>query len=312
MRPNRKRTFSCAVGAFAVIATLGGVPASPARADLISSFRDNAVLGDALAGKLVKTSFPAPSLRGSRTVYVYTPPNYSESAAKAYPVLILLHGAPGQPLDWLYKGGAHKTLDAAIKAGRFPAAVLAVPDGTGPYSKGSSEWADAVDGRCKMETAITSDLVGFLKFHYHVSSDPRQWTLGGLSEGGYGAANLVVRHPDLFRNALVLSGEFAVNDEWDDARQVFGDDPVNRAKNSPVEQIRKLPADVRKSLHFYVAVGADDDADLIAENESFVGVCRALGVPVRFDRDPGAHKWGFWGPHLKTALDALAGWLPSR
>lgn len=283
--------------------------APQASANILTAFQEQQVLSESLSGHLTKVAFPSPALKGSRDVYVYTPPHYSATALKPYPVLVLLHGSPGDSVEWLYRGGAHRILEKAILSRRFPDCVLVVPDGHGPFEKGGSEWANSIDGRCLMETAITSDLPRFLKSRYHVSSDPAQWTLGGLSEGGYGAANLVVRHPDVYRNAIVLSGEFSVNDEWGDARKVFGTAPANREQNSPAVMIRRLSPSQRSGLHFYVAVGADDDADLVNENESFVTTCKALGVAVQFDRDPGKHQWGFWSDHLKRALDPLAGWL---
>ncbi len=280
-----------------------------AAADILSAFEEKRVLSDTLSGKLSKVSFATPALGGQRGLYIYTPPGYSPTAPKPYPVMIMLHGTPGGPLDWLYKGGAHRTLDNAIKSGQFPACVMVVADGRGPFYKGGSEWADSIDGRCKMETSMTVDLPRFLQSHYRVSRDPAQWTLVGLSAGGYGAANLVVRHPDIFRNAVVLSGDYVVSDDWGDATQVFGNDPMNRQRNSPLEHLRSLEPATRQSLRFYVAVGADDDSDLIAQNESFIATCKALGVPVRFDNDKGNHKWGFWSGHFKSALDPLAGWL---
>ncbi len=280
-----------------------------ASADIITAFEESQVLSAHLGGHLEKVSFPTPALGGTRNIYVYTPPHYSDTSPKPYPVIVLLHGSPGGPVEWLYRGGVHRILEKAIQSGRFPACVLVIPDGHGPFEKGGSEWADSVDGRCKMETSITTDLSRFIKSHYHVSPDPAQWTLGGLSEGGYGAANLVVRHPDVYRNAIVLSGEFSVNDEWGDTRKVFGNSAANREQNSPAIMIRRLSPSQRAALRFYVAVGADDDTDLVIENESFVSTCKALGVTIRFDHDPGKHQWGFWSDHFKAALEPLAGWL---
>ncbi len=287
----------------------GLISPCPARADLLTSFQENAVLSDQLSGKLTRESFPTPALGGNRRVYIYTPPGYSPTSTRTYPVIVLLHGSPGDPVDWLYQGHAHRRLDTAIQQGKFPACLLVVPDGHGPFYKGGSEWADSVDGRYRMETAMTRDLPNYLKTRYRVSTNPALWTLGGLSEGGYGAANLVVRHPDVFRNAIILSGDLTVSDDWGDTTQVFGDDTLNRLHNSPAFQIRHLSPAVRSQLHFYLAVGAEDEASLISENESFAATCRSLDIPVQFDCDQGNHKWGFWGNHLEIALNSLGGWL---
>lgn len=278
-------------------------------ADIITEFEEHEVLSASLSGHLAKVSFLSPALGGTRHIYIYTPPHYSTASPKPYPVIVLLHGSPGGPVEWLYRGNAHRILEDAIQSGRFPSCILAIPDGHGPFEKGGSEWADSVDGRCKMETSITTDLPRFLKSHYCVSANPAQWTLGGLSEGGYGAANLVVRHPDVYGNAIILSGEFTVNQNWGDAQKVFGTETANREANSPAILIRHLSPSLRAGLHFYIAVGIDDDMDLVNENESFVATCKALGVAVYFDHDPGKHQWDFWSNHFKLALTPLAGWL---
>lgn len=291
-------TLACVVG-----------PMRPAQANIITDLQERAVLHDSLSGKLTKVSFPTPALGGTRSAFIYTPPGYSATASRTYPVLILLHGSPGDSVDWLYKGHAHQRLDSAIHSGQFPASIMVIPDGHGPFYKGGSEWADSVDGRCRMETAVTRDLPHFLSTNYRVSQSKAEWTIGGLSEGAYGAANLMTRHPDIFHNAIVLSGEMSVSDDWGDTQQVFGDSPLNRIQNSPALELRHVAPAVRSQLHFYVAVGEEDDADLISENEAFVTTCRSLGIPVQFDRDRGNHKWDFWGGHFQTSLKTLAGWL---
>lgn len=283
--------------------------ALPARAqDIIASFEESQALGDRLGGKLEKREYPAPALgnHATRRVYVYTPPGYTGIGSRTYPVLFLLHGAPGDPAEWLYRGGAHRTIDALIKSGRVPPFIAIFPDGRGPFYKNSSDWADAVNNKCSMETATARDLPAWLRDTYRVSPNPAQWAIGGLSEGGYGAANLLVRHPDTFRSALVFSGEFAVSDDWPDAKPVFGTDPKVRAANSPLITVKRLPADVRSKLFFYLAVGQDDAEELLAENETFAVTCKTVGVPVTLDADRGGHKWGFWSSHLKTGLAAWA------
>lgn len=282
--------------------------APAARADVISDYQQGRVMKDALKGKLTVVGFPSAALKKTRDLFVYTPPGYSEHAPVGYPVIVLFHGSPGKPLDFLYKGEVHKKLDAAITAGKLPPTILVIPDGSGPYYKGGSEWADSFDGKCLMETAMTRDLPAFLKAHYRVSDDPKDWTLGGVSEGGYGAANLVVRHPDQFHNAIVLSGDFRVDEDFSDAADVFGKDQENWIRNSPLDELQKLSPQTRASLHFYVAVGNDDDDDVIAESQAFTAMCKSFGAGIHLDHEPGNHKWPFWGSHFEAALPLLARW----
>lgn len=290
---------------FAVACAIGAGWVVPAYAsDLVTSFEESQSLGDTLSGKIEKRSYSAPALGVSkkRRVYVYTPPGYSATGARELPVMILLHGTPGDAVEWLFRGGVHKAIDAAIVAKKLPPFVAVFPDGKGPFYKGGSEWADAVGGKSAMETAVSRDLVAWLKKNYTVSENPAKWAIGGLSAGGFGAANFVVRHPDTFRTGIILSGEFSVSDDWPDTKDVWGTDPAVRAAYSPIRSLHKLAPGVRSQLFFYVAVGQDDDDALVRENEAFDGVCRSLGVPINYDTDRGGHSWGFWSGHLQTGL----------
>ena len=281
---------------------------APARADLFRVFHERQVLAHKLTGKLEKTRFFSAALKEARSVFVYTPPGFAQSPTRRYPVLVLLHGAPGEPLDWLYEGDAHRAIDRAIASGALPPCLIAVPDGHGPFYKGGSEWADALQNRCSMETAVVRDLTQFLESRYRATSNPALWAIGGLSEGGYGAANLVVRHPERFQSALIFSGDLRVKDDWGDDTDIFGTDPALRSANSPIEQLRRVPAASRKKLHFYLAVGADDDPDLISDAVGFAAIARSGGALVQLARDPGAHNWSFWSRHFQAALPLLGQW----
>lgn len=271
------------------------------RADLFTGFYDSQVLHRKLAGRLEKTRYPCPSSGGTRTVYVYTPPGFGQSPARRYPVLVLLHGEPGQPVDWIYKGEALGSVETAIAAGTLPPCVVAIPDGGG-------EWADSADGRSKMETAVVRDLAQFLESRCQADPNPALWAVGGLSEGGFGAANMTVRHPERFQSAVVLSTELRVNPAWGDAVSVFGNDPKFRSAYSPIERIRSVPAEMRRRLHFYVAVGDDEDDERIADAVGFTAIARSEGATVVLAKDPGRHKWPFWTQHLRDALTPLGQW----
>ncbi len=295
--------------ALSLIALASAAWLKPAAAsDLITQFEESQALGNRLNGKIEKQFFAAPALGKNQTrrVYVYTPPGYTGVGSRAYPVLILLHGTPGDPVEWLYRGSAHKNIDALIKSGKVPPFIAVFPDGHGPFTKYGSEWADAVSGKSNMETAVSRDLIAWLRQNYRVPTNPAFWAIGGLSAGGYGAANLMTRHPDTFRGALVLSGDFDVSDDWGDAEAVFGSDPRVRIANSPLRSIHKLAPDARSKLFFYIAVGQDDDTDLVAQNEAFARLCRSLNIPVVLDDERGGHQWGFWSSHLKSGILAWA------
>ncbi len=280
--------------------------ASPGTARADSSDDERLALLAPLAGRLSRVAFPSQAIGKTRAIYVYTPPGYRPTTAPL-PVLVLLHGSPGNAMDWIVRGRVHVLIDKAIQSGQLLPCLVVYANGIGPYYKGGSEWADSADGSWRMESSIVQDLPRFICARYRAASSASRWTLAGLSEGGYGAANLVVRNPHRFRGAVVLSGDFAVSDDWPDAHDVFGDDPVVRRQNSPIQHIERLSPETRSALRFYVATG-DADARVLTNASDFVALCKRLGVWVRFDRGKGKHDWRFWSSRLAAALPVISGW----
>ncbi|MCX6362212.1 MAG: alpha/beta hydrolase-fold protein [Armatimonadetes bacterium] len=258
-------------------------------------------------GVMQKVAFQSQALSETRWIYVYTPPGYLPVGTTSYPVVFMLHGSPGEASDWITKGRIQGVLDAAIGSGALPPCIAVLANGKGPYYKTGSEWADSTDGRCRMETSIAVDLPRFILSRYRAAPDPAFWALCGVSEGAYGACNLLVRHTDRFRSALALSGEYEVSDAWPDASDVFGDNRIYWRQNSPLQQLERVSPVVRKELHFCIVVG-DEDAQSLSQSVAFAGLCGRLGVTARLVRAPGKHGWVVWNPRLPEALAALGGW----
>src|SRR5213075_3565952 len=63
----------------------------------------------------------------SRTVWVYTPPNYDKGAN--FPVLYLLHGAGDVESGWVLIGRANLILDNLIAEGKAKPMVVVMPLG---------------------------------------------------------------------------------------------------------------------------------------------------------------------------------------
>src|SRR6478609_1181133 len=66
------------------------------------------------------SGFPA------RAALVYLPPVLRQAPQTRLPVLLLLHGTPGGPGDWVQGGGLARTMDAfaAVHGGRAPLVVM--------------------------------------------------------------------------------------------------------------------------------------------------------------------------------------------
>jgi putative esterase len=119
-----------------------------------------------LLGTVREDAYFSVALGGVRRPFsVYLPPSYGVDAPRRYPVIYLLHGAPGAFRDWFKAGHAAMAEDALLAAHLIHETIIVAPDGNGPLYKVSA-WANSFDGRQRMEDAIATDLVGYVDAHY--------------------------------------------------------------------------------------------------------------------------------------------------
>jgi enterochelin esterase-like enzyme len=247
-----------------------------------------------------------------RSFRIYLPPSYGVDARRRYPVVYLLHGAPGTYRDWFFAGHAATAEDALLAAHLIHETILVAPDGNGSLHKVSA-WANSFDGRQRMEDAIATDLVRYVDAHYRTLADAGDRFIGGLSEGGYGAANIALHHPDVFGAAVCLSGFFRA-----DRNAVFGDGPASvpyRIANSPADYLRTAAGlSAARRLHFILGAGTSDGA-YYTGTTAFARQLTALGVEAQYMESPGGHSWLLWEQQFAEALrqlESLAGTAPTQ
>jgi enterochelin esterase-like enzyme len=138
-------------------------------------------------------------------LYVSLPPEYDQPAYahKRFPVVELLHGYPGTPTTWFHAMDVRARLRAAVGAGATPF-VLAVPQISVPGAP-DLECTD-LPGQPQVATFLTSEVHAVLASHFRVRADRAGWGLMGYSEGGYCAAALTLRHPELYAAGVDIAG----------------------------------------------------------------------------------------------------------
>ena len=133
----------------------------------------------------------------------------------------------------------------------------------------------------------------------------RAWATGA-SMGGYHAANVVFRHPDLFDGLIALSGLYQLG-------LFVGDDQSEGVYlNSPLRYLPNLEdpwylARLREAkLAIVVGRGAWED-DMLADTRALSGVLAAKGIPAIVDEwgDDVNHDWPWWRKMLPHYLERL-------
>jgi enterochelin esterase-like enzyme len=246
----------------------------------------------------------SPALGGyADQVYVVLPPGYASHPGQRYPVLYLLHGFPGQPVQFLNVGQVVTTEARLVAAGRMKPVILVMPTGTRSFLA-DEEWANGIQRGNKWETFVAHDLVRAIDARYRTIASARGRGIAGLSEGGYAALNIGLHHP----------GEFGLLESWSGYMMasrmpaVFGHSQRVLDYNSPAKWVPTVAPQVRANRTFiWFYTGASDS--LAAQNRAFAAELSGLGVAHHFFESPGRHNWQLWRGLMPRALITASGHL---
>jgi enterochelin esterase-like enzyme len=216
--------------------------------------------GEVLAGRFPGTSRPG---------FVYLPPAFSPEVR--YPVIYLLHGMPGSPSEYLDGTGLVEFSDAAI-AGGAVRPFIAVAPAAGPARAYDGEWAGP------WERAVLHRVVPWIDAHLPTDATPAGRVLAGLSAGGYGAADIALRNPEVF----------AVVESWSGYFRPLRDGPLAHASQAVLranDPTRLAAADARAlrgaGTRFFLSSGpAHSHWFRPAETLAFARELRSLEIPV--------------------------------
>jgi enterochelin esterase-like enzyme len=155
------------------------------------------VTDEAKAPRVTFRTFDSKIIGGRVSYHVYTPAAYDKPGTRL-PVLYWLHGTGGgiagvRPMAGLF--------DDAIRAGKVPAMIVVFVNG---LPRGL--WADSFDGSAPVETVFINELIPEVDRTFRTVAKREGRILEGFSMGGYGAARLGFRHPDLFAGISILAG----------------------------------------------------------------------------------------------------------
>jgi enterochelin esterase-like enzyme len=246
---------------------------------------------------------------GARVSYhLYTPAAYERDAARRFPVVYWLHGSGGgvQGIPQLAK-----LVDEAIVAGDVPPFLLVFVNGLrlGMY-------VDWKDGRAPIETMIVRELVPHIDATFRTIATREGRLIDGFSMGGYGAARLGFKYPEMFR-AVSIMGAGPMQDTLTRTprasrkqaeellQEVYGGEQSGFRAVSPRRHAADNAAVIARDSLVRMAIGSRDET--FANNAAFHDHLVALGIPhewiviegvghdpMRLLRSLGDRHWSFY------------------
>lgn len=246
-------------------------------------------------------TFDSRAAGGKVSYHVFTPADHDDSAVRL-PVLYWLHGTGG--------GGAGirplaEHFGDAMRAGRIPPMLVVFVNGLP-----ARLWADSKDGSSPVETVFIGELIPEVDRSLRTIAAREGRIIEGFSMGGYGAARLGFKHPDIFAGISILAGgPFDLDLQGPRARDpqmreallrnVCGGDLGYFREISPLSIARTAAATLReRGTTIRHAVGdRDNTRDL---NHGFHALMQDLGIPHEYVEVPNV------GHDPRAVLTALA------
>ena len=234
-------------------------------------------------------TFDSSAAKAKVSFHVYTPEAYDRDPELRFPVLYWLHGSGGglqgiAPLSAWF--------DQAIREAKIRPMLVVFPNGLA-----SGMWCDSKDGTVPMETIVIKELLPHIDARYRTIAARQERILEGFSMGGYGAARLGFKYPQLFGAVSILAGgpldlDFAgpraIGNPGERERilkDTFGDDLEYYRSQNPVTVARQQADAVRGKVRVRMAVGARDNTAPL--NRAYSGHLEKLNIAHTFTIVPG-------------------------
>ena len=221
---------------------------------------------------------------------VYLPPDHS--SAKAWPVIVQLHGNGAQGQDGLLPTLRGLGDEIRMNRSRFPAVVLF------PQAEPGKRWLDA-----DMEELVMAQLDRTMK---EFRGDPSRVYLTGFSMGATGAYRIAYRWSDRFAAIVAIAGRVDTSDAKTYSDR---DREADRKANPFVNATDPFAALAGKIKHIPIRIfhGDADETVPVDQSRRLLPALKAAGADVRYQEYAGASHVG--AADKAYADQALMTWL---
>jgi putative tributyrin esterase len=255
--------------------------------------------------KIISSYIFSKNLNRKWNYTIYLPPNYQKDTLNKYRILYLLHGHGGNHETWMGSGEIKSMIDKLIISNKINPFIIVMPDGV-------NSWF--VDGTEKMESAIIYELLPFIRKKYRIKTDWKATSIGGMSAGGYGSLRIILKYPDTFSNAILMSPAcyfpFPVQTSYSrsevssfkDSKGVFS---TKKWTNYNYPNYWKIfDQSIHHSHHIFLSVGSSDEYTGIikAVNEQLPKEFTKRDIKFEVQNYEGGHEMNVWKQAFKKAI----------
>jgi enterochelin esterase-like enzyme len=231
--------------------------------------------------------YESKSLGMTRSVYVYTPPDYEKQKGK-YPVLYLLHGSGDTESGWVTIGRANVILDNLLAEGKVKPMIVVMPFGHPQPSVGFGSISPSSSDRTAFTRDLLEDVMPMVEKMYRISARPETRAIAGLSMGGGQSLNIGLTHLELFHWIGVFSAGLPRNG---DPEQTFADLFANPSASN------------KKIKLLWIGIGRQDPGFESAQKLS--DLLHKHEIEHIFHPSEGKHAWTVWRHYLSEFAPLL-------
>jgi len=249
-------------------------------------------------GTVLSVPLIGPRSRIDRRGLVWLPPQYRAPgyARTRFPVVELIPGTPGQPLDWVHYLHLTNLLAALTITHRIgPMVVVVAP--SNPRRGHGQECTNRGSRGAQDSTYMGVDVPAAITTAFRVFAPGPHWAVGGYSTGGYCATDLTLKHPGTYGAVADLDGYLSPLEDGRLWHVIFN-------RNRVAIRAYTITAELRGYHHrlppFLLAAGranGEDLRDLITLRAVLSGRTTVTSLLT-----PGGHAYPVWRAELPTML----------
>lgn len=210
---------------------------------------------------------------------IYLPPDYEKATAARYPVIYWAHGI-GSSQRVGASCGLVTRMDAGIRTGTVSPLIIVFLNGMR-----DSWYIDTADGKKPVESVIIKDLIPHIDKTYRTIATRSGRAIEGFSMGGFGAAHLGFKFPEVFGTVSILSGAM-LPATTAGKFTAFGTDQEFFAANSARKLIERNAEAIRGWTRIRIVAGDADRAVNIGPRQ-FHQIVESLNIPHEWILLPG-------------------------